>query len=146
MTYAHIAHDCIIGDNVILANSVNMGGHVEIHDFAGVGGIVGIHQFVRIGKYAFMGGGFRVPKDIPPYVLAVGDPLRFAKVNSVGLNRYNMSKETINRIRRTYKIFFRSNLNVTQALARIKDEFEVVDEVKEIVDFIESSERGVMKK
>lgn len=145
MTYAHIAHDCKIGDHVILANAVNMGGHVQIDEFAGVGGIVPIHQFVRIGKHTFIGGGYRVPKDVPPFVLAMGDPLRFAGVNRVGLTRQNMSRETINKILKAYKIFYRSNLNVTQALNSIKDEFEINGEIKEIVDFVESSERGVMK-
>ncbi len=145
MTYVHVAHDCILSDHVIIANSVNMAGHVEIQDYVGIGGLVPIHQFVRIGKHAFIGGGFRIPKDIPPFLLAAGEPLEYAGTNSVGLRRRNFSKEAINRISKAYKILFRSKLNVSQAVSRIKEEFEVIDEIKEIIDFIESSERGILK-
>lgn len=145
MAYSHVAHDCILGDHVLLANAVNMAGHVVIQDYVGVGGLVPIHQFVRIGRHAFIGGGYRVPKDIPPYVLAAGEPLKFAGVNSVGLSRRGFSSEIIGGIRQAYKIFYRSNLNVSQAISRIKDEMEIKGEIKDIVDFIEESERGVMK-
>lgn len=145
MCYVHIAHDCQIGNNVILANVVNMGGHVTIEDFAGVGGIVPIHQFVRIGQYSFIGGGFRIPKDIPPYILAQGEPLTYSGINVVGLTRMGFSKETRLNIQRAYRIIYRSKLNVSQALTRIKEEMELIPEIKNIIEFIEKSERGIIR-
>ena len=145
MSYVHVAHDCRLGDNVILANAVNMAGHVQIQDFVGIGGMDPIHQFVRIGRHAFVGGGLRVDRDVPPYILAAGDPLTYAGLNSVGLRRRGFDSELLMQMKRVYKLIYRSNLNVTQALTRIKEEFELVPEIKNIVDFIESSERGIIK-
>lgn len=145
MAYAHIAHDCVLGDNVIIANAVNMAGHVTIEDFAGIGGMTPVHQFCKVGQHAFIGGGFRIVKDIPPYILAGSEPLKFGGVNSVGLRRRGFSDQQILTIQRVYKIIYRKNLNVTQALTRIKEEFDLIDEVKIIVDFFESSERGVLR-
>jgi len=145
MAYVHVAHDCIIGDNVILANAINMGGHVVIEPFAAVGGMTAIHQFVRIGSYTFVGGGWRVSKDIPPYILAAGEPLLYAGVNRVGLSRKGFSPETMNEIRRAYKIIYRSGMNVSQAVAKLKKEDNLIPEVQNIIKFIESSERGIIK-
>ncbi|MHC4150223.1 MAG: acyl-ACP--UDP-N-acetylglucosamine O-acyltransferase [Planctomycetota bacterium] len=145
MAYVHVAHDCILGDHLILANAVNMAGHVQIHDYAGVGGLVPIHQFVRIGRHAFIGGGCRVPKDVPPYILAAGEPPRFAGINIVGLNRHGFGKEAKARLRKAYRILYRSNLNFSQAVTRIKEEFALEDEIKDVVDFVETSERGIVK-
>ena len=145
MAYVHVAHDCVIGNNVILANAVNMAGHVVIGDYVGIGGMVPIHQFVRIGRHAFVGGGYRVPKDVPPFILVAGEPLKFAGINRVGLRRRGFSSETIDLLRRVYKLIYRSDLNVSQAITRIKEEFPLEGVVKEVVDFIESSERGIVK-
>ncbi|HFB67603.1 MAG TPA: acyl-ACP--UDP-N-acetylglucosamine O-acyltransferase, partial [Calditrichae bacterium] len=109
MAYVHVAHDCIIGDNVVIANSVQMAGHVEIDDFAGIGGLTAIHQFVRIGKHCFVGGGLRVTKDVPPYVLAMGDPIRYGGTNFVGLKRRGFSSETLRLIKRAYRTVYQSN-------------------------------------
>ena len=141
----HVAHDCILGDHVILANAVNMAGHVVIGDHVGVGGMVPIHQFVRIGRHAFIGGGYRVPKDVPPFILAAGEPLQYAGINRVGLRRRGFSVETIDQLRRVYRIIYRSHLNVSQALTRIREEFPLEGVVKEVVEFIESSERGIVR-
>ncbi len=144
MAYAHVAHDCIIGDNVILANAVNMGGHVTIEDFVIVGGMVPIHQFVRIGSHAMIGGGFRVTKDVPPYVLAGREPLSYEGVNLVGLRRRKFSPESISRIETAYRIIYDSNLNVSNALEKIKNEMDQTEDVRRIVEFIETSERGII--
>lgn len=144
MTYVHVAHDCHLGNNVILANAINMAGHVAIEDFVGIGGMTPIHQFVRIGQHAYVGGGYRIPKDVPPYILAAREPLQFAGVNSIGLKRRGFSGEQIQKIQRVYKIIYRNKLNVTQAITRIKEEYAIEGEVKQIVDFYESSERGVL--
>ncbi|UCE08859.1 MAG: acyl-ACP--UDP-N-acetylglucosamine O-acyltransferase [bacterium] len=145
MAYVHIAHDCIIGNHVILANAVNMAGHVIIEDYASVGGMTPIHQFVRIGKHSFIGGGLRVPKDVPPYILAAGEPLGFAGINRVGLSRRGFSSETMLKLRRAYKLIYRSRLNTTQAVNQIKDTMKLTAEIKDIIDFIETSERGIIK-
>jgi len=145
MAYVHVAHDCWIGNEVILANAVNMAGHVTIEDFAGVGGIVPIHQFVRVGRYAFIGGGYRVPKDVPPYILAAGEPLRFAGVNVIGLRRRGFDSETLLQLRQAYKYIYKSNLNVSQAVKKIEEEMNPIPEVKEVIDFIKRSERGIIK-
>ncbi len=143
MAYAHIAHDCILGDHVILANSVNMGGHVEIGDWAIVGGLTAIHQFVRIGAHAFVGGASRVPKDVPPYVRAAGNPLELYGLNSVGLQRRGFDDATRRELKRAYRLFYGSSNNVTQALKRARAELEMLPEVEAFLAFFEESDRGV---
>lgn len=145
MMYAHIAHDCLLGDNVILANSVNLAGHIEIGDYAIVGGIVPVHQFVRIGEHSIVGGGFRIQKDVCPYMMVAGYPLRTVGINLVGLKRKGFSEKSIKLLKEVYKILFRSNLNTSQALEKIKKELEIIPEVKTILDFISSSQRGIIK-
>ncbi len=144
MAYVHVAHDCRIGDNVILANAVNMAGHVTIEEYASVGGMSPIHQFVKIGKHAFIGGGMKVRKDVPPYILAAGEPLKFSGINRVGLTRRGFSRDVLIQLRRAYKIIYRSNLNVSQAVSQINETMEIIPEIKEILDFINNSERGII--
>ena len=145
MAYSHVAHDCLIGDNVIMANSVNLAGHVEVHDYAILGGLVPVHQFVKIGAHAMVGGGFRVQQDIIPYALVGGYPLKVAGINSVGLRRRGFSKESLAAINQTYKTLFHSQLNTTQAVEKIKSDGNIVPEVKLILNFIASSQRGIVK-
>lgn len=145
MAYVHVAHDCIIGNHVILANAVNMAGHVIIEDYANIGGLVPIHQFVRVGTHAFVGGGYRIAKDVPPYVLASGEPLKYAGLNVVGLKRRGFSSETLAILKKAYKFIYRSNLNVSQALEKIKSELEITRELQNIIKFIENSQRGIIR-
>lgn len=145
MAYTHIAHDCVIGNHVTLANVVQMAGHVTIEDWVGVGGIVPIHQFCRLGQHCFIGGGVRVPKDVPPFVLAAGEPLGYKGLNIVGLKRRGFTKETISALRRSYRIIYQSKLNTSQALDRIRSEMEIIPEVQSVIDFFEGSERGVIR-
>jgi UDP-N-acetylglucosamine acyltransferase len=145
MAYSHIAHDCVIGNNVIIANAVNMAGHVVIEDFAGVGGLTPIHQFVRIGKHSFIGGGLRVSKDVPPFTLAMGEPLQFGGLNSVGLKRRGFTSETLSVIKVAYRYIYRQRLNLEEALDKIEQELEPLEEVKYIVSFFRESERGVIR-
>ncbi|HEX9974475.1 MAG TPA: acyl-ACP--UDP-N-acetylglucosamine O-acyltransferase [bacterium] len=145
MAYVHVAHDCVIGDNVILANAVNMAGHVTIEEFVSIGGLTPIHQFVKIGRHAFVGGGLRVSQDIPPYILAAGEPIQYAGINKIGLSRRGFSSQTIAQIKNAYKLIYRSGLNTTQAIQQIEDTMELIHEVKYIVDFIKTSERGIIK-
>lgn len=144
MAYAHIAHDCRIGNKVILANAVNLAGHVTIEDYASLGGLVPVHQFVNIGAYAYIGGGFRVSKDVPPYILASSQPLSFGGLNVVGLRRHGFSSETRQQIKRAYKLIFRSQFNTSQAIEKIQSEFEPSEEIKHIIEFIEKSDRGII--
>ena len=143
MAYSHVAHDCEVGDHVILANSVNMGGHVSIADWAIVGGMTPIHQFVRIGAHAFVGGGSRVAKDVPPYVKAAGTPMQLYGLNSVGLQRRGFSEEVRRELKRAYRLFFASEHNTSQALARAREELRALPEVEVFLGFFDRSARGV---
>ncbi len=144
MAYAHVAHDCEVGDYVILANSVNMAGHVKIEDHVVIGGMVPIHQFTRIGRHVMIGGGFRVSKDVPPFALAGHDPLVFEGLNSVGLRRRSFSPDVIRNIENAYEIIYHRKMNVSQALETIKKEMQLTEEIKHIVEFIEASKRGII--
>lgn len=145
MAYAHVAHDCHIGDRVILANAVNLAGHVTIEDWASLGGMVPVHQFIRIGAHAFVGGGYRVVKDVPPFILVMGEPLRYGGINLVGLRRRGFSREQLATIKKAYRIIYQSGLNVSQALDQIRAEVEQTEDVLKIIDFIEKSERGIVR-
>ncbi|MEN8374421.1 MAG: acyl-ACP--UDP-N-acetylglucosamine O-acyltransferase [Gemmatimonadota bacterium] len=144
MAYVHVAHDCVVGDHVVLSNAVNMAGHVIIGDHAIVGGLTAIHQFVRIGEYAFIGGASRVPKDVPPYVKAAGNPMQLYGLNSVGLQRAGFSDDVRARLKRAYRIFFHSQLNVSQAVERVRDELPASPELDTFLAFVEESERGIL--
>jgi UDP-N-acetylglucosamine acyltransferase len=143
MSYVHVAHDCHLGDHVIISNAVNMAGHVTIHDWASIGGMTPIHQFVRIGAHAFVGGGSRVAKDIPPYVKAAGSPIQLYGLNSVGLQRRGFAEDVRRELKRAYRLFFASTHNTTQALARAREELRAIPEVEVFLSFFEGTERGV---
>ncbi len=144
MAYVHVGHDGIIGDNVILANMVQLGGFAQIHEYAFVGGCTPVHQFCRVGAHAFVGGGYRVVQDVPPYVMASGEPLRFGGLNVVGLRRRGFPAETRTRIKRAYKLIYRSGHNLIQAVAAIKEEMEPAPEIQTILTFIEQASRGLI--
>jgi UDP-N-acetylglucosamine acyltransferase len=144
MSYVHLAHDCHIGNNVILSNVAQLAGHVTVDDKAIVSGLCAVHQFVRIGRHSFIGGCSRVSKDIPPFLKAVGNPVRLYGLNSVGLQRSGIDEATIRELKRAYRLLFRSDLNVTQAIERVHNEIEVLPEVQELIRFVEESERGVV--
>ncbi len=143
MAYTHVAHDCHLGNHVILSNAVNMAGHVSIGDWAIVGGLTPIHQFVRIGAHAFVGGATRVAKDVPPYVKAAGSPMQLYGLNSVGLQRRGFPEEVRRELKRAYRLFFASNHNIKQALERAREELRAIPEVEVFLSFFENSERGV---
>ena len=144
MSYVHIAHDCQIGNGVILSNVVQLAGHVTIEDRAIISGLSAVHQFARIGHHSFIGGMSRVSKDIPPFLKAVGNPVKLYGLNTIGLQRSGMDEETIRELKRAYRLLFRSDLNVTQAIERAQTELEPLAEVKELIRFVEASERGVV--
>jgi len=145
MAYTHIAHDCKTGKGVILANNSTLAGHIEIGDYAFIGGLVAIHQFVHIGNYAYIGGKSAVVKDIPPYVIASGDRASLHGLNNVGLKRHKFQKATLQELKKAYRIFFRIGLTVKQASERVKAEVEINPEVKNFMNFIIESNRGVTR-
>jgi len=145
MAYVHVAHNCIIGDNVILANSVNLAGHVIVEDFAIIGGVVPVHQFVTIGSHSFIGGGSRIPKDIPPFVKVAGNPPRIGGINSVGLRRRGFTDEQLLQIKKAYRYLYRSELNVAQAIEKIESELPDTPEIRMLIEFIHNSRRGITK-
>ena len=144
MSYVHIGHDCEIGDDVILSNVVQLAGHVTIEDKAIISGLSAVHQFARIGHHSFIGGMSRVSKDIPPFLKAVGNPVKLYGLNTIGLQRSGMDEETIRALKRAYRLLFRSDLNVTQAIERAQTEIDPLPEVRELIRFVEASERGVV--
>jgi len=144
MSYVHIGHDCRIGDSVILSNVVQLAGHVAIDDKAIISGMAAVHQFARIGRHSFIGGMSRVSKDIPPFLKAVGNPVKLYGLNTVGLQRSGMDDATILELKRAYRLLFRSDLNLTQAIERVQSELEPLPEVKELIGFVEASDRGVV--
>ena len=146
MAYSHIAHDCVVGNNCILSNNTQVAGHVNIGDYAILGGMCAVHQFVQIGQHAFISGGSVFGKDVPPYIKAGRTPLSYAGVNSVGLKRRGFSLPKINQILDIYRIIYNKNLNTSQALNYIEEEFPASDERDEIVTFIRESGRGIIKR
>jgi UDP-N-acetylglucosamine acyltransferase len=144
MSYVHLAHDCHIGNGVIIANGVQLAGHVTVDDKATISGLSAVHQFVRIGRYSFIGGCSRVSKDIPPFLKAVGNPVKLYGLNSVGLQRNGFAENVVRELKRAYRLFFRSDLNLTQAMERAESELEPYPEVVELLQFVNASERGVV--
>mgnify|MGYP001254591261 CR=1 FL=1 len=144
MASSHVAHDCILGDNIIMSNLCTLGGHVELGDWVVLGGGVLVHQFTKIGSHAFVGGGFRVVKDIPPFILAAGEPLKFKGLNSVGLKRRGINSENIQQLKTIYKIYFRSGKNRSESLKEIETNIIMSDVKNQVVDFISLSNRGII--
>jgi UDP-N-acetylglucosamine acyltransferase len=143
MSYVHLAHDCHVGNGVILSNGTQFAGHVEVEDKAIVSGLCTVHQFTRIGRNAYVGGSSRVPQDVPPFVMAVGNPIRLRGLNSVGLRRNNFSDDTIMELKRAYRLLFRSELNLSQALERAATDLQHLPEVDELLAFMQTaSQRG----
>jgi UDP-N-acetylglucosamine acyltransferase len=144
MSYVHLAHDCHIGNGVIIANGVQLAGHVVIEDKATLSGLSAVHQFARIGRYSFIGGMSRVSKDIPPFLKAVGNPLKLYGLNTIGLQRNGFAEDVMRELKRAYRLFFRSDLNLSQAMQRAETELEMFPEVRELIGFVEASGRGVV--
>jgi UDP-N-acetylglucosamine acyltransferase len=145
MAYAHVAHDCSVGDNVILSNSAQLGGHVTVESFAIIGGLTGLHQFSLIGGYSMVGGGLMITKDIPPYSLIGDQPARFGGINHIGLSRRGFSQEKIEAIRKAYKLIYFSGLNVADGINVIEADPELdMPEVERIINFVRRSDRGII--
>jgi len=145
MAYVHIAHDCMVGNNCILANGVTLAGHIEIDDFAIIGGLSAVHQFVHIGKHVMISGGSLVRKDVPPFTTAAREPLSYVGINSVGLRRRGFNDPSISAIQEIYRILFTRGLNTRKAVEAIENEILPGTEREEILTFIKASTRGLMK-
>ncbi|KPJ59337.1 MAG: UDP-N-acetylglucosamine acyltransferase [Deltaproteobacteria bacterium DG_8] len=145
MAYSHVAHDCKIGNHVILANAATLAGHIEIEDYAIVGGLVGVHQFVKLGCHCIIGGGSGVNQDIPPYMMANGQRAKLYGLNMIGLKRHNFSNEAISNLKKAYRIIFRSGLTVKRALDQAQAEIENSPEVDHLISFIKNSARGIAR-
>lgn len=145
MAYVHVAHDCIIGNNCILSNNVNLAGHIELAPYVIVGGMTAVHQFVNIGIHSFIGGGSLVRKDVPPFVKAAREPLSYVGINSVGLRRRGFDGDQIKTIQDIYRILFVKGFNTQQALKYIHEEFPNSDEKSTILEFVQQSNRGLMR-
>jgi len=145
MACTHIAHDCIVGDGVIMANQAALAGHVTVEDRVTIGGLTGVHQFCVLGKMSFIGGMTRANKDVLPYMIVEGSPMKCHGPNTIGLERAGLSKDAIKAIRNVYKLIYRSDLNTSQALERIETEIPDCPEKRVLVDFVRNSERGISK-
>lgn len=144
MTYVHVAHDCILDDGVVLANAVQLAGHIHIGSYAYVGGLTPVHQFVKIGTHAFVGGGSRLPQDVPPYTRAAGNPYRLYGINTLGLTRAGYDEATRHALKHAYRLLFNSNLTRAQAVEQLRSEGGDFPEVHELIEFVLASERGVL--
>jgi UDP-N-acetylglucosamine acyltransferase len=145
MAYVHIAHDCIIGDHVIMANATTLAGHVVVEDFVFIGGLVAVHQFARIGAHSMIGGFSAIPQDIPPYTTAAGERAKLYGLNTIGLKRRNFSDTAISDLKKAYKILFRSKLTLKEAIEKVKHDIGQSEEVRNLIDFIEKNKRGICR-
>ncbi len=143
MSYVHLAHDCHIGDHVIISNGTQLAGHVTVEDKATISGLCAVHQFSRIGRHSFIGGCSRVAQDVPPFVRAVGNPIKLFGLNSVGLRRTGFEEDVVRELKRAYRLCFRSDLNLGQGVERARAELSQFPDVQHFLDFIEASQRGV---
>jgi UDP-N-acetylglucosamine acyltransferase len=143
MSYTHLAHDCHVGDYVIISNASQVAGHVLIEDRVIISGLVAVHQFVKIGAHAFVGGASKVTQDVPPYLKAQGNPVKLYGLNSVGLTRSNFDPDVVRELKRAYRLFFRSDLIVSRAIERAREELHPYPEVEHFLSFVTNSERGL---
>jgi UDP-N-acetylglucosamine acyltransferase len=144
MAYSHVAHDCLIGNGVIMSNAATLAGHITVDDKAILGGFVAVHQFSRIGRHAFIGGASAVARDVPPYTTAVGNRAKLVGLNLVGLKRSGLADAALQALRQAYEILFHSELNTKEAVARVRQDVPACPEVDHLLRFVESSERGLV--
>jgi len=145
LAYVHVAHDCTIGNNVVLVNLATLAGHVVVEDYAYIGGIVAIHQFTRIGAYAMVGGFSGIGQDIPPYTMASGPRAKLFGLNTVGLKRHGFADSTIAELKKAYKILFREKHTLKEAIKKVQAELPYTDEIKHLIEFIEKNKRGICR-
>jgi len=145
LSYSHIAHDCTVGDHVIFSNNGTIAGHVEVGDYANIGGLTAVHQFCRVGVHAITGGCSKIVQDVPPFFIADGNPAEIRGVNSVGLERRGYTPEQLKTLKECYRLLYRSKLNVKQAVAELEEQFGGTTEGRLLIDFVVSSQRGIIR-
>ncbi|MFH1067857.1 MAG: acyl-ACP--UDP-N-acetylglucosamine O-acyltransferase [bacterium] len=145
LAYAHVAHNCHVHNHCIFSNNGTLAGHVEVEDYAIVGGLSAVHQFCRVGTHAMIGGCAKIVQDVPPYCIADGNPAEARGLNTVGLQRRGFDEESLRALRQAFKILYRSDLNTSQALARLQKEFPKNSEVQTLISFIQKSQRGIIR-
>jgi UDP-N-acetylglucosamine acyltransferase len=145
LAYSHIAHDCVVGDDVIFSNNGTLAGHVIVGDHAVIGGLTAVHQFCRIGRFAITGGCSKIVQDVPPFMIADGNPAEVRGINAVGMERAAFAPETVKQIKEAYRIIYRAKLNVSQAIERMRSELPPIPEVAQLIEFLETSQRGIIR-
>ncbi len=145
LAYSHIAHDCIVGDDVIFSNNGTLAGHVQVGDHAIIGGLTAVHQFCRIGRFSILGGCTKIVQDVPPFMIADGNPAEIRGINKVGMERHAFTAETVREIKEAYRILYRSDLNVKQAAEQIREKLQPLPEVCQLLDFVTTTERGITR-
>jgi len=145
LAYSHIAHDCTVGDDVIFSNNGTLGGHVTVGDHVIIGGLSAIHQFCRIGRYAILGGCTKIVQDVPPFMIADGNPAEIRGINKVGMERHDFAPETVREIKEAYRILYRMNLNVKTAAAQICEKLQPLPEIAQLLEFLGTTERGIVR-
>jgi UDP-N-acetylglucosamine acyltransferase len=145
MAYTHVAHNCKLGDHVIMSNAAAIAGHVHVEDYAIISPMTGVHQFCQIGTHCIIGGASAIVKDVPPYTIAQGNHAKLFGLNLIGLKRRNFSEETIRALDKSYRIVFRSQLLLKDAIKKVEGEVELLPEVRHFIEFIKKSERGVCR-
>jgi len=145
LAYSHIGHDCTVGDDVIFSNNGTLGGHVQVGDHAVMGGLTAVHQFCRIGRFAITGGCSKIVQDVPPFMIADGNPAEIRGVNLIGLERKKFPPESVKLIKEAFRLIYRSKYNTRQALDAMQKELSQTEEITEIIRFIEQSQRGIVR-
>lgn len=145
LAYSHIGHDCIVGDNVVFSNNGTLAGHVQVGDNAVMGGLTAVHQFCRIGRFAITGGCSKIVQDVPPFMIADGNPAKVRGINLIGLERKNFPAENLKTIKEAFRLIYRSKLNTRQAIDAMRKDLPPTEEIKEIIEFIQTSERGIIR-
>jgi UDP-N-acetylglucosamine acyltransferase len=145
LAYCHIAHNCAVGSHVIMSNVATLAGHVTVEDYAVIGGLAAIHQFCRIGKMAMIGGCSKVVQDVPPFMMADGNPAETRTINKIGMERQGVSEKAQSALRQAYKILFREGLTIRNAVTKVEKKLPAIEEIEHLVQFVRSSERGISK-
>src|SRR5437763_3623979 len=145
LAYSHIAHDCMVGNSVVFSNNGTLAGHVEVGDHAVMGGLTAVHQFCRIGRFAITGGCSKIVQDVPPFLIADGNPAEIRGVNLIGLERAGLTPECIKAIKEAFRLIYRSKLNTRQAIEAVRKQIEPREEITQLIEFIEKSARGIVR-
>jgi UDP-N-acetylglucosamine acyltransferase len=145
LAYSHVGHDCTVGDEVVFSNNGTLAGHVQVGDNAVMGGLTAVHQFCRIGRFAITGGCSKIVQDVPPFMIADGNPAEIRGVNLVGLERKGFSPESVKSIKEAFRIIYRSKYNTRQAIEAIRKDLPPTEEIGQIIEFIEKTERGIIR-